>query len=224
MYRVFPGAASAVSTPPTPFADRQSLEAELKALEQDFDGDISKLLQNGISNLNNGVAWNPSMILTSQAAARHSTDYSISTDGDNLSDGSSVSSYQLPGLSSYYSYSSGIPSTNGNFAFQNDVPSTDMVDNCAGLAAVYQMRDIDSFIANLTVPPPPSNTSSVSSTDDILSKAYKKVLNEKQGKDGVLSQEDISGKQNKSKTVFGIIISNIIMFYYHTSYIILKCL
>ena len=30
---MFPGTASAVSTPPTPFADRESLEAELKALE-----------------------------------------------------------------------------------------------------------------------------------------------------------------------------------------------
>ncbi len=39
---MFPGAASAVSTPPTPFADRQSLEAELKALEKDL-GDIQKL-------------------------------------------------------------------------------------------------------------------------------------------------------------------------------------
>ncbi len=36
MYKVLPGAASAVSTPPTPFADRESLEAELKALEMDF--------------------------------------------------------------------------------------------------------------------------------------------------------------------------------------------
>ena len=83
MYRVFPGTASTVSTPPTPFADRQSLEAELKALEQDLDGDISKLLQSGLSNMNNGIAWNPSMILSS-AAARHSTDYSISTDGGRL--------------------------------------------------------------------------------------------------------------------------------------------
>ena len=80
MYRVFPGVASAVSTPPTPFADRQSLEAELKALEQDLDGDISKLLHSGLSNMSLGVAWNPSMVLTSQAA-RHSTDYSLSTDG-----------------------------------------------------------------------------------------------------------------------------------------------
>ena len=61
------------------------------------------------------------------------------------------------------------------------------------MAAVYQMRDIDSFIANLTVPPPPTNTSSVSSTDDILLKASKKVLSGKQEKSGVLSQEDISG-------------------------------
>ena len=42
IYRVFPGAASAVSTPPTPFADRESLEAELKALEKDL-GDIQQL-------------------------------------------------------------------------------------------------------------------------------------------------------------------------------------
>ena len=85
VYRVFPGVASAVSTPPTPFADRQSLEAELKALEQDLDGDISKLLQAGLSNMNLGVEWNPSMVLTS-SAARHSIDYSLSTDGGkNLS-------------------------------------------------------------------------------------------------------------------------------------------
>ena len=85
VYRVFPGVASAVSTPPTPFADRQSLEAELKALEQDLDGDISKLLQAGLSNMNLGVSWNPSMVLTS-SAARHSIDYSLSTDGGkNLS-------------------------------------------------------------------------------------------------------------------------------------------
>lgn len=83
VYRVFPGVASAVSTPPTPFADRQSLEAELKALEQDLDGDISKLLQTGLSNMNLGVAWNPSMVLTS-GAARHSTDYSLSTDGGKI--------------------------------------------------------------------------------------------------------------------------------------------
>lgn len=36
VYRVFPGASSTVSTPPTPFADRQTLEAELKALEKDY--------------------------------------------------------------------------------------------------------------------------------------------------------------------------------------------
>merc|ERR1719328_782661 len=42
IYRVFPGAASAVSTPPTPFADRESLEAELKALEKDL-GDIQQI-------------------------------------------------------------------------------------------------------------------------------------------------------------------------------------
>ena len=56
------------------------------------------------------------------------------------------------------------------------------------------MRDIDSFIANLTVPPPPTSSSAVSSTDDILLKASKKVLSGKNDKNGVLSQEDISGK------------------------------
>ena len=76
---MFPGVASAVSTPPTPFADRQSLEAELKALEQDLDGDITKLLQSGLSNMSLGVTWNPSMVLTS-SAARHSADYSLSTE------------------------------------------------------------------------------------------------------------------------------------------------
>ena len=60
------------------------------------------------------------------------------------------------------------------------------------------MRDIDSFIANLTVPPPPTNTSSVSTTaDNILLRASKKVLSGKQDKNGVLSQEDISGKYEK---------------------------
>ena len=48
---------------------------------------------------------------------------------DTLSDGSSVNSYNLSGL-----------------------PNQDDVD---GLAAVYQLRDIDSFIAKITVPPPP---------------------------------------------------------------------
>ena len=123
---------------------------------------------------------------------------------DNLSDGSSVSSYQLPGLSSYYSSPYNAASNNGNVSSLNIHPNDEslndnaganMADNFAGLAAVYQMRDIDSFIANLTVPPPPSSTTSVSSTDDLLLKASKKVLSGKQGgkSDGVLSQEDISG-------------------------------
>ena len=87
--------------------------------------------------------------------------------------------------------------TNGNVSFHNDA-SVDNVDNFSGLAAVYQMRDIDSFIANLTVPPPPTNTSSVSTTDDILLKASKKVLSGHQEKNGVLSHEDISGNYTDS--------------------------
>lgn len=114
---------------------------------------------------------------------------------DNLSDGSSVNSYQLPGLSSYYPYSTNAVAPNGNSEYHPEEQHTkDSVDQFGGLAAVYQMRDIDSFIANLTVPPPPTNSSSSSSTDDILLKASKKVLSGKQGKNGVLSQEDISGK------------------------------
>jgi hypothetical protein len=34
--RPFPGAAGTVSTPPTPFADRESLEAELLAIEREI--------------------------------------------------------------------------------------------------------------------------------------------------------------------------------------------
>ena len=113
---------------------------------------------------------------------------------DNLSDGSSVNSYQLPGLSSYYPYSTNVVGANGNSGCHpEEHHNKDVVDQFGGLAAVYQMRDIDSFIANLTVPPPPSSSSSVSSTDDILLKASKKVLSGKQSKNGVLSQEDISG-------------------------------
>ena len=52
---------------------------------------------------------------------------------DTLSDGSSVNSYNLSGL-----------------------PSQDEID---GLAAVYQLRDIDSFIEKITVPPPPERNS-----------------------------------------------------------------
>ena len=53
VYRVFPGAASAVSTPPTPFADRQSLEAELKALES--DASHIQRLRAGMINYNAGA-------------------------------------------------------------------------------------------------------------------------------------------------------------------------
>ena len=116
-----------------------------------------------------------------------------------MSDGSSVNSYQLPGLSSYYPYSTNVTgANNGNEGYHNnEAASNDKdIDNFAGIAAVYQMRDIDSFIANLTVPPPPSTTSSVSSTDDILLKARQKVLSGRHEKNGVLTHEDISGKSN----------------------------
>lgn len=102
---MFPGAASSLNTPPTPFADRESLEAELKALEKDIDHIQQLKMLNG---------WG----LASASAP---------VEVDNLSDGSSLNSYE------------------------------DSEATAQGLAAVYQLRDIDSFIANVTVPPPPKS-------------------------------------------------------------------
>merc|ERR1719422_654730 len=64
--RIFPGTASAVSTPPTPFADRQSLEAELQALERDLgglnktswdEGAVYGAVRFGASSRGNTASW-----------------------------------------------------------------------------------------------------------------------------------------------------------------------
>ena len=110
---MFPGAASAVSTPPTPFADRESLEAELKALEKDIDH-IQKLKAYNGWATSSGAPGKPSISTISD---------------DTLSDGSSIASYN----------------------YEDEATAS-----AAGIAAVYQLRDIDSFIANVTVPPPPN--------------------------------------------------------------------
>lgn len=111
---MFPGAASSLNTPPTPFADRESLEAELKALEKDIDHIQQLKMLNGwgLENL----------------------------EADNLSDGSSLNSYE-----------------------DNEAREA------AGLAAVYQLRDIDSFIANVTVPPPPRSFIDPKADEDDIS-------------------------------------------------------
>lgn len=120
---MFPGAASSLSTPPTPFADRESLEAELKALEKDIDHIQQLKMLNG---------WGLSATGGGGAS---------SVEVDTLSDGSSLNSYE-----------------------DNEASAAQ------GLAAVYQLRDIDSFIANVTVPPPPKSfkTDEINSTVEDL--------------------------------------------------------
>ena len=88
---MFPGAVSSLNTPPTPFADRESLEAELKALEKDIDHIQQLKMLNG---------WTVNSV--------------TSTEADTLSDGSSLNSYNYE-------------------------------DEAAGLAAVYQLRDIGKY-------------------------------------------------------------------------------
>ncbi len=115
---MFPGAASSLSTPPTPFADRESLEAELKALEKDIDHIQQLKMLNG---------WGLDQ-------AHHGPVSTVEV--DQLSDGSSLNSYEDSEAAA-----------------------------AACMAALYQLRDIDSFIANVTVPPPPTRSSVVDSTN-----------------------------------------------------------
>jgi len=105
----FPGtlpltATTSVSTPPTPFADRETLEAELRALESEV-GDIETL---------KGIAtWRPG-------------------DRAGMGDSSSPGGLLLPGL-----------------------------------AAVYQLKDLDSFIANTAVPPPPPSLNAKAASSSV---------------------------------------------------------
>ncbi|KAK8376636.1 hypothetical protein O3P69_009922 [Scylla paramamosain] len=115
--KVFP---PQVSTPPTPFADRETLEKELKALEQDL-GDLRSLT-------------NPSWLDHDSLAC-----YSDSTTGaSDTEDSTSISSL--------------------------NTSTSDSEPNFT-LAALRQLgihleegEDIDSFIANLTIPPPPEGS------------------------------------------------------------------
>ena len=63
--RIFPGTASAVSTPPTPFADRQSLEAELQVISHDL---LSLFTKSPISDFSIcelvGNIWNCPDVIT----------------------------------------------------------------------------------------------------------------------------------------------------------------
>ena len=126
--RMFPGTVSAVSTPPTPFADRQSLEAELKvtqfslcemmhdpqALERDLGGLSERGWEGGAvyggGRRDQGPVW-------------------PECDDDEKS--------SLPGLS---------------------VPEQEESESWKELAALRHLRadDIDMFIAHMAVPPPPS--------------------------------------------------------------------
>lgn len=119
--RLFPGTVSAVSTPPTPFADRQSLEAELIALEKDIGN---------LETFNKHHKWEGSH---SYFGTLRDSMGAASTD-DNHSDAeeTSLNSLTLPDL-----------------VANDDRPS---------LAALRQLKadDIDMFIANMAVPPPPS--------------------------------------------------------------------
>ena len=68
---MFPGAASAVNTPPTPFADRESLEAELKALEKDIDHIQQLKILNGWGNGSGGVQGGHISVTSTEGKLTH---------------------------------------------------------------------------------------------------------------------------------------------------------
>ncbi|XP_059079624.1 uncharacterized protein LOC131877834 isoform X3 [Tigriopus californicus] len=104
--------SNAFSTPPTPFADRQSLDAELRALEIDL-GRISSIKDFGSDHES---TWNSATLSTANAIMDH--------------------------------------------VYHMDESRT------SGIAALYQMRDIDSFIENMAVPPPPPQNNNEGSLRD----------------------------------------------------------
>ncbi|KAK8738768.1 hypothetical protein OTU49_003663 [Cherax quadricarinatus] len=133
--KVFP---PQVSTPPTPFADRETLEKELKALEQDL-GDLRSLT-------------NPSWM--EQESVNSYSD--STTTASDTEDTMSLSSLNTSVVSSDFSPVNGaavnrVSGSNGGIKGPSFT-----------LAALRQLgihleegEDIDSFIANLTIPPPP---------------------------------------------------------------------
>ncbi|XP_071744367.1 uncharacterized protein [Lepeophtheirus salmonis] len=114
VYRVFPGTTNPVSTPPTPFADRQTLEAELKALERESPcGMISSSNHLEVGSRNLCGEWKSAY---KQGDRR-------TNPGDSLNNIQRSSNY-LPGN-----------------------------------------KDFDNFIANVTIPPPPSGSNAKDTTD-----------------------------------------------------------
>ncbi|XP_047475444.1 uncharacterized protein LOC125029539 isoform X2 [Penaeus chinensis] len=137
--KVFP---PQLSTPPTPFADRETLEKELKALEQDL-GDLRSLT-------------NPSW-LDHDANASYAD--STTTGASDTEDSMSLSSLNTSLVSndSVFSRAGGVSGSGGGQVLGRSPNFT--------LAALRQLgihleegEDIDSFIANLTIPPPPEGS------------------------------------------------------------------
>ena len=117
--RLFP---SSGASPPTPFADRQSLEAELKALEKDI-GYLERFRR---QHSEETYGYN----IRESLATVTSTEDNLNSDGEETS----LNSLTLPDL------------------------VTEEGRRGPSLAAMRHMRaeDIDMFIQNMTVPPPPS--------------------------------------------------------------------
>ncbi|XP_047475447.1 uncharacterized protein LOC125029539 isoform X5 [Penaeus chinensis] len=138
--KVFP---PQLSTPPTPFADRETLEKELKALEQDL-GDLRSLT-------------NPSW-LDHDANASYA-DSTTTAGASDTEDSMSLSSLNTSLVSndSVFSRAGGVSGSGGGQVLGRSPNFT--------LAALRQLgihleegEDIDSFIANLTIPPPPEGS------------------------------------------------------------------
>ncbi|XP_069988816.1 serine-rich adhesin for platelets isoform X11 [Penaeus vannamei] len=138
--KVFP---PQLSTPPTPFADRETLEKELKALEQDL-GDLRSLT-------------NPSW-LDHDANASYA-DSTTTAGASDTEDSMSLSSLNTSLVSndSVFSRAGGVNGGGGGQVLGRSPNFT--------LAALRQLgihleegEDIDSFIANLTIPPPPEGS------------------------------------------------------------------
>ncbi|XP_042205870.1 uncharacterized protein LOC121855097, partial [Homarus americanus] len=138
--KVFP---PQVSTPPTPFADRETLEKELKALEQDL-GNLRSLA-------------NPSWFEHDSLAS--CSDSTVTAGASDTEDSTSLSSLNTSIVSSDSVFS---PLTGGAVVNKSLGGNGGVRGPSFTLAALRQLgihleegEDIDSFIANLTIPPPP---------------------------------------------------------------------
>ncbi|CAL4059833.1 unnamed protein product, partial [Meganyctiphanes norvegica] len=205
--KVFP---SQLSTPPTPFADRETLEKELKALEHDMGG-LHSLTQ-------------PSWLDTeSNMSYTESTTTGTSDSEDTMSLTSLNTS--LASNESVFVHGNTVSGMNGG---QNGSRGPSFT-----LAALRQLginleegEDIDSFIANLTIPPPPEGAANlqvyndtrkmgeydinafiippppfstgVSRSSDIIRRLYeaKEGISRVVGDDGVLSDTEMMEKDH----------------------------